>query len=93
MHDPLVWSVLRAPDGAIVFGTNADVEVYDGQRVRVLIPGSALPNPSAYELHYDRRQRLWVGTRGGIAVFDHGTDVTPPALAALRNLQIDDIRE
>lgn len=93
VHDPLVWSVLRAPDGAIVFGTNADVEVYDGQRVRVLIPGSALPNPSAYELHYDRRQRLWVGTRGGIAVFDHGTDVTPSALAALRNLQINDIRE
>ncbi len=93
VRDPLVWSVLRAPDGAIVFGTNSDVEVYDGQRVRTLIPGSALPNPSAYELHYDGRQRLWVGTRGGIAVFDHGTEVTPPALAGLRNLQINDIHE
>ena len=93
VRDPLVWSVLRAPDGSIVFGTNSDVEVFDGKQVRTLIPGSALPNPSAYELYYDRRQRLWVGTRGGIAVFDRGVDVTPSALQGLRNLQINDIHE
>ena len=91
--DPLVWSVLKAPDGEIVFGTNSDVEVFDGKHARVLIPGSALPNPSAYELYYDRRNRLWVGTRAGIAVFDHGRDVTPAALSALRSWRIDDIRE
>ena len=91
--DPLVWSVLKAPDGRIVFGTNSDVEAFDGKRVRSLIPGSALPNPSAYELYYDRQGRLWVGTRAGIAVFDHGQDVTPAALSALRSWRIDDIRE
>jgi diguanylate cyclase (GGDEF)-like protein len=91
--DPLVWSVLKAPDGQLVFGTNSDVEVFDGTHVHTLIPGSALPNPSAYDLYYDRRGRLWVGTRAGIAVFDHGQDVTPPALTALRSWRIDDIRE
>lgn len=91
--DPLVWSVVRAPEGKLVFGTNSDVETFDGKHVRILIPGSALPNPSAYELFYDRRNRLWVGTRGGIAVFDQGKDVTPPALSVLARWRIDDIRE
>lgn len=91
--DPLVWSVIKAPDGSIVLGTNSDVEIFDGSSVRTLIAGSALPNPSAYLLHYDQQERLWVGTRAGIAVFDNGVDVTPPALSALRSWRIDDIRQ
>ena len=93
LADSLVWSIVRAPDGRIVFGTNADVETFDGRRVQSLIAGKALPNPSAYELYYDHRARLWIGTRAGIAVFDRGRDVTPPALAALASLQINDVRE
>jgi diguanylate cyclase (GGDEF)-like protein len=91
--DPLVWSVVRAPDGNIVFGTNAGVETFDGRRVHLLIPGKALPNPAAYELHYDRQGRLWVGTRGGIAVYRQGRDVTPPALSALDRWQINVVSE
>lgn len=93
LADALVWSIVRAPDGRIVFGTNVDVETFDGRRVQPLIAGKVLPNPSAYELYYDHRARLWIGTRGGIAVFDHGKDVTPPALSALASLQINDVRE
>ncbi|MBD8881185.1 diguanylate cyclase [Rhodanobacter sp. 7MK24] len=93
LADPLVWSVARAPDGRIVLGTNSDVEIYDGHGVHPWIAGNRLPNPSAYELYYDRHGRLWVGTRGGIAVFDGARDITPPALSALASLQIDDVRE
>ncbi|OOG53764.1 hypothetical protein B0E48_15950 [Rhodanobacter sp. C03] len=91
--DSLVWSVVHGPHDEIVLGTNSDVETFDGQRVHSLIPGSALPNPSAYELYYDHRGRLWIGTRAGIAVYDHGSKVTPAALAALDNWQINDICE
>lgn len=91
--DPLVWSIVRSPDGQLVLGTNSDVEILDGARARTLIPGSALPNPSAYNLYYDRRGRLWVGTRAGIAVYDRGRDVTPPALSVLGSWRIDDVRE
>ena len=91
--DPLVWSIVRSPDGQLVLGTNSDVEIFDGTHARTLIPGSALPNPSAYNLYYDRRGRLWVGTRAGIAVYDHGRDVTPPALSVLGSWRIDDVRE
>jgi diguanylate cyclase (GGDEF)-like protein len=91
--DPLVWSVVRAPNGQIVLGTNSDVEIFDGTTVRTLIRGSALPNPSAYDLYYDRRNRLWVGTRAGIAVFDQGRNVTPDAPSVLRSWRIDVIHE
>jgi diguanylate cyclase (GGDEF)-like protein len=93
MTDSLVWSVARPPGGDIVFGTNSGVERFDGQRVHPLIPGSDLPNPSAYELYYDHRGRLWIGTRAGIAIYDHGRKVTPAALSALDSWQINDVRE
>lgn len=93
LADSLVWSIVRAPDGRIVFGTNTDIETFDGGRVQPWIAGKLLPNPSAYDLYYDQGGRLWVGTRAGIAVFDHGKDVTPPALSALASLQINDVCE
>lgn len=91
--DALVWSIARTPNGGIVFGTNSDVETFDGRRAHLLIAGSELPNPSAYELYYDRRGRLWIGTRAGIAVYDHDRNVTPAALSVLDRWQINDIRE
>ena len=91
--DPFVWSIVRAPDGQVVFGTNSDIEAFDGHRVHAMIPGAALPNPSAYELYYDHGGRLWIGTRAGLAVYDHGRIATPAALAALAPWQINDIRE
>ncbi|HXS73370.1 MAG TPA: diguanylate cyclase [Rhodanobacteraceae bacterium] len=93
LADPFVWSVLRAPDGGIVFGTNSDIETFDGRHTHVLLSGKALPNPTAYELYYDHRGRLWIGTRGGIALYDHGRIATPPPLNALTPWQINDIRE
>jgi diguanylate cyclase (GGDEF)-like protein len=93
LADPFVWSVLRAPDGRTVFGTNSDIETFDGRHVQMLVSGKSLPNPSAYELYYDHRGRLWIGTRAGIAVYDHGHIATPPPLSALAPWQINEIRE
>lgn len=93
MADPFVWSVVRAPGGGIVFGTNSDVELFDGQRARMLVSGKALPNPSAYDLYYDHRGRLWIGTRAGLAIYDHGKIATPAPLAALAPWQVNDIHE
>lgn len=91
--DSLVWSVTRSPHGELVLGTNSDVEIFDGQTTRTLIPGSALSNPSAYELAWDHRGRLWVGTRAGINVFDQARKVTPAALELLDRWQINTINE
>lgn len=93
LADPFVWSVVRAPDGRIVLGTNSDVEAFDGKHVQLLVSGKSLPNPSAYELYYDHRGRLWIGTRAGLAIADHGRLVTPPQFAALMPWQINDVRE
>ncbi len=93
LTDALVWSVVRAPTGELVIRTNADVEMVQGNRAHVVIPGRELPNPSAYELYYDHRGQLWVGTRAGVAVFAAGRNVTPAALAVLGRWQVDVIRE
>ncbi len=93
LSDPLVWSVLAGADGNVLIGTNSGVDVFDGKRVRSLLPGSALTDPSAYELARDRRGRLWVGTRAGVSVFERGRNVTPPALARLDRWQINAVAE
>ena len=91
LTDPLIWSVARDPRGYVVLGSNSNVMTLEHGVLRELIPGAALPNPSAYELSYDAEGRLWVGTRSGIAVFDDGKDVTPPALRALAPHQVNAI--
>jgi len=93
LTDALVWSVVRAPTGQIVIGTNSDVEMLDGKSAHVVIPGHNLPNPSAYELYYDHRGQLWVGTRAGVAVYEGDRNVTPDQLSVLARWQINVIRE
>lgn len=93
MADALVWSVVRAPTGQLVIGTNSGVEMAEDNHTHVIIPGRDLPNPSAYELYYDHRGRLWVGTRAGVAVYAGDQRVTPAALSALSRWQINVIRE
>ncbi len=90
---PLIWTVARAPDGQIVLGSGKGVLAVHGPAVTTLVPASALPNPSAYTLFYDHAGRLWIGTRGGVAILATGKIETPPALAALTAWQINVIRE
>lgn len=91
--DPFVWSVARDPQGHIVLGTNSNVAVWAGHGTQELVAGGRLPNPSAYDLFYDSSERLWIGTRGGLAILDHGTMTRPQALLALDPFQINVIAE
>jgi len=93
LSDAFVWSVARDPQGRIVFGTNSNVAVRTAQGTKELVAGTALPNPSAYDLFYDNEQRLWIGTRAGVAIFDEGKVVRPPALASLDAYQINTVVE
>ena len=93
LADPFVWSVARNPQGEIVLGTNSNVAVSGADGVKELIPGSHLPNPSAYNLFYDSAGRLWVGTRGGIAIYSKGQILRPPALLELDPFQINAIAQ
>lgn len=93
LTDPFVWSVASDPQGRIVLGTNSNVAVSGPDGVRELVAGSRLPNPSAYDLFYDSFDRLWIGTRGGIALLDHGELQRPPALLELDPYQINAIAQ
>ncbi|HSE12806.1 MAG TPA: diguanylate cyclase [Rudaea sp.] len=89
LADPFIWSVASDPKGQIVLGTNSNVAVFGPDGVRELVAGSRLPNPSAYDLFYDSFDRLWIGTRGGVAIYDRGEIQRPPALLELDPFQIN----
>ena len=93
LSDPFVWSVARDPQGRIVLGTNSNVSVIGPDGVRELVAGKRLPNPSAYDLFYDSFDRLWIGTRGGIAILSNGELLRPPALLELDPFQINSIAQ
>ncbi|EQD60783.1 hypothetical protein B1A_09984, partial [mine drainage metagenome] len=53
----------------------------------------ALPNPGVYSLYRDAQGALWIGTRGGVALWRQGRLSLPPVLAPLRAWQINLIDE
>ena len=93
LTDPFVWSVASDPQGRIVLGTNSNVAVSGPDGVKELVAGSRLPNPSAYDLFYDSFGRLWIGTRGGVAILDRGAIQRPLALLELDPFQINAIAQ
>lgn len=89
LSDPFVWSVARDPHGKIVLGTNSNVVALDASGSHELIAGKALPNPAAYELYFDEKGRLWIGTRSGIAIYADQKLQRPAALRSLDAYQIN----
>ncbi len=89
LPEPLIWAVARDATGHILLGSNSGVERIGAAGIERLIDGRDLPNPVAYELATDRRGRLWIGTRAGLALWDRGRNVSPPAFAALAAEQIN----
>ncbi|MCE3005183.1 MAG: diguanylate cyclase [Xanthomonadaceae bacterium] len=63
----VAWSVERAPDGSLLAGSERGVYRIASAAVTRIVPPGDLPNPVAYELAFDDRDRLWIGTRSGLA--------------------------
>ena len=87
LSDPFVWSVIRDPQGRIVLGSNSNVVALGAHGAEQLVSGKQLPNPSAYELFYDRRGRLWIGTRGSMAIYTNGKVERPPTRACAQSMR------
>lgn len=70
LGDPIVWSLSADPDGRRIWvGGNDGLGVLEDDRVREVVPASALPHPQAYNLLAEA-DRIWVGTRRGLAVVE-----------------------
>jgi diguanylate cyclase (GGDEF)-like protein len=93
LSDPFVWSIVHDTHGNIVLGTNSNVVTLGAHGAEELVSGTQLPNPSAYELFYDSGGRLWIGTRGGVAIYANSKLERPPGLAALDPYQINVIAQ
>lgn len=96
LHDRIIWSLSADPDGRRVWvGGNDGVSVFEDGRFKLVARGDELPHPNAYNLLAEA-DRLWVGTRRGLAVIDHagpkaGQVQQLPLFAPLAAAQINGI--
>jgi diguanylate cyclase (GGDEF)-like protein len=93
LTDPFIWSIVRDPHGRIVLGSNSNVVALTADGAVELVSGKQLPNPSAYDLFYDKGGRLWIGTRSGLTTYTNGKVERTRALAALDPYQINAIEQ
>ena len=92
LHDPIVWSLTPASDGGLWVGTNRGLTYFDGERFRKVLDEDELPHPSAYTL-LDAGERLWIGTRTGMAWYVDGAVVEPSLFDPLSTTQVSGIIE
>jgi diguanylate cyclase (GGDEF)-like protein len=96
LDDRIIWSVSADPDGRRVWvGGNDGVSVFEDGRFQLVARGEDLPHPNAYNILAEA-DRLWIGTRRGLAVIDHsgpkaGLVQQPPLFAPLAAAQINGI--
>jgi ligand-binding sensor domain-containing protein len=88
LTEPIVWSIARAPDGRTWIGTNDGLGVFDGERYTQVLRGDELPHPHAYNLLAEA-DRVWIGTRRGLAILRDGKLETPALFAPMAALQIN----
>ncbi|QNN47543.1 diguanylate cyclase [Thermomonas brevis] len=86
----LLWSIAAAPGGGVYVGSGNGVDLWRDGRFQRAVGGAQLPHPEAYSLLAEPG-RLWIGTRAGAALLRNGKVEEPPALAALRNIQVNGI--
>lgn len=98
LTDPIVWSVAADPLLPVLWvGSNDGLKRMDlapgaPRRFTTVVAADALPHPHGYNLLAEPG-RVWIGTRGGLRVLDHGAGATTPRalpeLAGLGNVQIN----
>ncbi|HBK45032.1 MAG TPA: GGDEF domain-containing protein, partial [Xanthomonadaceae bacterium] len=90
LADPLAWSVARDPDGSLWVGTHDGVARLRDGRFEQVVGAAALPQADAYTLLAEPG-RLWIGTRRGALLYEHGRAGTPDWMAPLKELQVNGI--
>ncbi len=90
LAEPLVWSLAKAPDGAIWVGTNNGLSVLRNGLFETVLTGADLPHPHAYNLMADA-DRIWVGTRRGLVLYRAGKVESPALFEPMANVQINGI--
>lgn len=90
LDDPIVWSLARGGDGTLWIGGNDGLSTFDGQRFHLVVPGRALPHPQAYTLLVEP-DRVWIGTRRGLAIWHDGRVEMPALYAPMAGAQIGGI--
>ncbi|HEY3644801.1 MAG TPA: diguanylate cyclase [Gammaproteobacteria bacterium] len=90
LGEQLVWAVtpnLSAGHSGLWVGTANGVYLLKGDAAKLVVPGSALPEPTGYVL-MDDGAKLWIGTHSGLVQFADGRVSRPAALAPLDGISI-----
>ena len=90
LSEPLVWSLAKAPDGAIWVGTNNGLSVLRDGHFESVLEGNELPHPHAYNLLAEA-DRIWIGTRRGLVIYRNGKVEAPAQFEPMANAQINGI--
>lgn len=74
INDPYTWAV-QPWQQYLMVGHRKGVELFDPstRKYRQILDDQQLPSPFVYSFFTDNARQLWVGTRGGVAVFDEAT--------------------
>lgn len=88
LHDAVVWSLARGPDGRLWVGTNDGLAVFADGRYEQVASGTDLPHPNAYVL-LPERDAVWIGTRRGLIQYRDERLQVPPGFDALAGAQIN----
>ncbi|MDQ3039779.1 MAG: diguanylate cyclase, partial [Pseudomonadota bacterium] len=88
LHDIVVWSLARDPDGRLWVGTNDGLSQFVDGRYQELVSSSDLPHPNVYTM-LPERDGLWIGTRRGLTHYRDGRLQVPPGFDALAGAQIN----
>ncbi len=94
LRERIVWTLSPDPDGRRTWvGSDDGISVLEGGRFTPVVASAALPHPQPYNLLAEA-DRLWIGTRRGLAVVEHagpqaGRVQQPAWMGPLRDAQVN----